>query len=465
MTSENHTTHEGTGTSRPVRRRMGGQEPMLPQTPTAGSETTATNPPVRKTRMGAAATSADTTVKVAEPQESVAPTRKTRMGATSSSVTPTQVAHSVPTRTRMGSPATPAATPAMTATTSATAPPIKRQNRMGAVAGAPDATDSAPAGTAETPHVASAPVQPGQPGRPAWVRPVAIIAVLMVVGLVVVLGARWLRTLEVVQEFIVAYDGHASQPETAPVGIPGWLGWQHFLNMFFIVLIIRTGLAVRTERKPPAYWTAKKNSFFSPAGNTPKKVSLSQWLHQALDVLWVINGLIFIVLLVATGHWMRIVPMSWDIFPNMLSGMIQYASLDWPTENGWVHYNALQVMAYFVTVFIAAPLAVISGLRFSTWWPEKAERLTALYPVEWARAIHFPVMLYFLGFTIVHVFLVFFTGALVNLNHMYTSRDVADWWGLIIFLISVAVIAGAWFLSKPLFITPIARKTGAVTKN
>src|SRR5699024_3743065 len=243
-----------------------------------------------------------------------------------------------------------------------------------------------------------------------------------------------------------------------------WIGWQHFLNMFFIVLIVRTGLQVRTERKPPGYGTPKKNSFLSPKGSTPKKVSLSQWLHQSLDDLWLVNGLIFVVLLFATSQWMRIRPLSWDIFPHMLSTMLQYASLDWPLEDGWVHYNAMQVIAYFVTVFIAAPLAIISGIRISTWWPDQSDKLNKMYPVEVARAIHFPVMLYFVAFTIIHVFLVFFTGALRNLNHMYTSRDVVDAWGLIIFLASLLVIAAAWFLTKPMFISPVASKTGKISK-
>ncbi|MBT2588429.1 cytochrome b/b6 domain-containing protein [Arthrobacter sp. ISL-95] len=298
----------------------------------------------------------------------------------------------------------------------------------------------------------------------AWRKPAVTTAILLILGLLVVIGARWLRTLDGVQDFLMAYDGHAWQPEVAPDGIPPWLGWQHFLNVFFIVLIVRTGLQVRTERKPPGYWTAKKDSFFSPKGNSPKKVSLSQWLHQSLDVLWVVNGMIFVALLFVSGQWMRIVPMSWDVFPNMLSAAIQYASLDWPAENGWLHYNALQVMAYFLTVFVAAPLAVLTGVRISTWWPERAKRLTRLYPVGWARALHFPVMLYFVAFTAVHVFLVFFTGALRNLNHIYSSRDIVDWWGLAIFLVSVLVIAAAWFLTRPLFTTPIAARLGKVTK-
>ena len=297
-----------------------------------------------------------------------------------------------------------------------------------------------------------------------WVKPLVIIFGLLVVATLVVLLARWLRTLEPVEAFLATYSGHTDLPAAAPAGLPGWIGWQHFLNMFFMVLIVRTGLQVRLERRPPGYWKPKKNSVYSPRGATPKKVSLSQWLHQSLDILWLANGVVFIVLLFATGQWMRIVPLSWDIFPHMASSALQYASLDWPLENGWVHYNALQVMAYFVTVFIAAPLAVISGIRISTWWPDTNKTLNRLYPVGVARAIHLPVMVYFVIFTVVHVLLVFLTGALRNLNHMYTSRDVVDVWGLGIFLLSVGVIAAGWILTKAIFITPIAAKTGQVSK-
>ena len=30
-------------------------------------------------------------------------------------------------------------------------------------------------------------------------------------------------------------------------------------------------------------------------------------------------------------------------------------TLDWPVETGWVNYNSLQQIMYFVVVFIAAP--------------------------------------------------------------------------------------------------------------
>ncbi|WP_258133484.1 cytochrome b/b6 domain-containing protein [Arthrobacter sp. MYb224] len=288
---------------------------------------------------------------------------------------------------------------------------------------------------------------------------------LLAIAVIAVLAAQWLRSTSSVQEFIAAYPGHASQPISTPEGIPAWLGWQHFLNMFFMVLIVRSGLQVRLQNKPPGFWTAKKRSFFSPGNQPPKKISITQWLHQLLDVAWVVNGLLFVAALFITGFWMRIVPTSWDVFPNLASAGLQYLSLDWPEENGWIHYNALQVMAYFITVFVAAPLAIISGARMSTWWPAKNEKLSKLYPIELARAVHIPVMVYFVAFTLVHVFLVFFTGARRNLNHMFTSRDVADFWGLVVFGISVVAVAAAWFLTSPMFIRPIAGAMGKVSKN
>ncbi|WP_258073574.1 cytochrome b/b6 domain-containing protein [Arthrobacter sp. 08Y14] len=282
----------------------------------------------------------------------------------------------------------------------------------------------------------------------------AAVGLLVLFGAAVLL-ARWLVTLESVQGFLDRYPGESHLPAGAPVGLPAWLGWQHFFNVFLMVLIIRSGWQVRTQRKPPASWTPRR-------GKNPKKISITLWLHQSLDLLWLVNGGIFIVLLAVTGQWMRVVPTSWDVFPNALSAGLQYLSLDWPTENGWVNYNSLQVLAYFVTIFIAAPLAALSGYRMSNLWPAKAKGLSKVYPVEVARAIHFPVMLYFVGFIIVHVALVLSTGALRNLNHMYGAQDAVNWFGFWMFFASLLVIAGGWFAARPLVLAPIASLFGKV---
>ncbi|TFC80563.1 hypothetical protein E3O45_02135 [Cryobacterium sp. TMS1-20-1] len=266
------------------------------------------------------------------------------------------------------------------------------------------------------------------------------------------------------RDFILSYPGETPLPDSAPSGLPVWLTWQHFLNGFFIVLIIRSGWRVRTQTRPSAYWT-RKNTGLIRTRNAPTKISLDLWFHLSLDVLWVLNGLVFYLLLFATGHWMRIIPTSWDIVPNAVSAGIQYLSLDWPTENGWVNYNSLQLISYFVVVFVAAPLAIITGLRMSGAWPNGAERLNRVYPMELARAIHLPVMLFFVFFIIVHVALVLSTGALRNLNHMYAgSNDAGSWRGFWIFVASIVVMIVAWIGSQPVVLRPMANLIGKVSK-
>ncbi|MGO1516197.1 MAG: cytochrome b/b6 domain-containing protein [Arthrobacter sp.] len=285
----------------------------------------------------------------------------------------------------------------------------------------------------------------------------------VVILALVVLGARWLTGTAPVSEFMTTYPGQVPLPAVAPVGLPAWLGWQHFLNAFFIVLLVLTGWRVRTTQRPAAHWV-RNNKGLIKTKKAPKRISLDLWMHLSLDVLWVLNGTIFIVLLFSTGQWRRIVPTSWDIIPNAVSAGLQYVSLNWPLDDGWVNYNSLQLLTYFLTVFVAAPLAIITGLRMSSIWPTKAKRLNRLYPIEAARALHFPVMLYFVLFVVVHVTLVLSTGALRNLNHMFAARDDGGWLGFIFFAISLVVIVGAALLARPIFVGPIASLMGKVSR-
>jgi thiosulfate reductase cytochrome b subunit len=283
---------------------------------------------------------------------------------------------------------------------------------------------------------------------------VAVIA-LLGAGAMLVFLVRWFISVPFMLDFLTTYPGEYHLPVGAPVGFPVWLGWQHFFNVFLIVLIIRSGNQVRSQKRPPAFW--------SPLWNKARKISINLWFHQSLDILWLVNGVIFIVLLFVTGQWMRIVPTSWEVFPNAVSAALQYVSLDWPTEDGWVNYNSLQQIAYFTTVFIAAPLAAITGVRMSGIWPKHATRLNKAYPIEWARAVHFPVMIYFVLFIIVHVTLVFATGALRNLNHMYGNSDEVNYIGFTIFAVSMIVIIAAWVAARPIALAPIARLFGIVS--
>lgn len=278
--------------------------------------------------------------------------------------------------------------------------------------------------------------------------------VLAVVVFIVVFATRWFLSLAFMRDFIITYPGSYPLPKSAPVGLPAWVGWQHFCNMFFMLLIIRSGIQIHNEKRPRAFW--------SPRWNSKRKISLTLWFHQSIDILWLANGLIFAVLLFATGQWMRIVPTSWDVFPNAISAGLQYASLHWPTDDSWANYNSLQQLTYGATVFLAAPLAAITGVRMSGVWPKNATTLNRVYPLELARKIHFPVMFYFVFFIVVHVTLVFATGALRNLNHMFAARDDVSWAGFWIFVVAVVVMAAGWVAARPIVLIPLARVFGTV---
>ncbi len=281
----------------------------------------------------------------------------------------------------------------------------------------------------------------------------AAVGVVVVLAAVLVLGSRWLLGTQAGTSFLADYPGQYAQPG-APSGYPWWLNWAHFFNMFLMVLVIKTGIQIRGETRPAAYWT--------PRWNPKRKISLTIWTHQVLDLLWVLNGIIFVVLLIATGYWRRVVPTSWDVFPNAISAGLQYASLDWPTTGDWAHYNSLQELAYFTTIFIAAPLAIATGIRMSGLWPANNHTLNKAFPLELARAVHFPVMIYFVVFIAVHVILVFATGALRNLNQIYTGQDVTNWTGFWLFTLSLAVIIAAVFATRAVIIAPIAALFGKV---
>src|SRR5690606_27450693 len=115
----------------------------------------------------------------------------------------------------------------------------------------------------------------------------------------------------------------------------------------------------------------------------------------------------------------------------------------------WTSFNALQVLAYFAVIFIAAPVAALTGFRMSPVWnPEW--RLSRIYPVSAARFLHFPTMVFIAGFTVVHIALVLSTGMRLNMNTMYaaTGPGSESWWGPAVFLLVFILAIGAWLVAR-----------------
>lgn len=282
----------------------------------------------------------------------------------------------------------------------------------------------------------------------------------VVVGAIVLSAIAFaLRAQPAVQEFLVRYSGVITPTPDAPTGIPVWLNVTHFLNILFLMLIIRTALSIRSKKRPPAFVTPRRGLF----GQPPRRIGINVWLHNTVDLLWMLNGVIYVVLLFTTGQWVRIVPTTWDVIPNALSAAIHYLTFTWPVENPWVVYNSLQVLSYFGVVFVLAPLAILTGVRLSSAWPLDAPRLNRVLPERPIRLLHNIVLFAFMAFIVVHVSLVLFTGAVLNLNVMFAARDDLSLVGTIIFIAALAVLTGVWFALTDSVQKKLARLTGEVT--
>jgi hypothetical protein len=192
-------------------------------------------------------------------------------------------------------------------------------------------------------------------GRDRWFNLLWLLPIGFVVLLAAVATAKGLRGMGGVQRFIADYPGTiTTRAAAAHPGLPLWVGVQHFFNLLLLVFIIRSGLQIlsdhprlywtrhstpgrdwfRIQKPVPSdpLWTAKQDSISLP-GNVGlpglrHSIGLARWWHLGTDTLWLANGLVFYVLLFSTDQWRRVVPTSWDVFPNARSVLIQYASLN-----------------------------------------------------------------------------------------------------------------------------------------
>jgi methionine sulfoxide reductase catalytic subunit len=254
-----------------------------------------------------------------------------------------------------------------------------------------------------------------------------------------------------------------------PVGFPAWIRLTHFVNFLFLVLLIRSGLQILMDH-PRLYWNIDCTPNTEWARFTPIEVptdrvwnakddarALSPWVglpgrrhtvgmarhwHFLSVIFWVGNGVVFVALVISTGHWARVVPTSWRVLPDAWAVFVHYATLHLPPEpDGFFRYNALQQLAYFGVIFVLAPLAILTGPSMSPaltnrfrWFP----RLPGNRQV--GRSLHFLTMCAFVVFLVAHVVMVAVTGLSRNMNHIVLGSDHARPLGLYVGLGGILVV-------------------------
>jgi DMSO/TMAO reductase YedYZ molybdopterin-dependent catalytic subunit/thiosulfate reductase cytochrome b subunit len=287
--------------------------------------------------------------------------------------------------------------------------------------------------------------------------------------LIFCVGSTWFIETETGKAFVEHYSGTVKGPRIEAQGFPWWLRWEHYFNILFMMLIIRSGITILADHPrlywnvhctpgtewfrfnhevPKTYYTAKDDSVTLPGWlglpGIRHSCGIARWWHFSCAVFWALNGLVFVTLLFATYQWQRLIPRTWEVLPNAASCAIQYGALRMPHENGWVRYNALQQFAYFTAVFIAAPLQILTGLAMAPAVGNRLRRFSIILHRQRARSLHFLGVLFFLQFILVHVTMVFVTGFRRNFNHIVMGTDERNWEGFAWGLFGLGVIAFVW---------------------
>ena len=173
---------------------------------------------------------------------------------------------------------------------------------------------------------------------------------------------------------------------------PGWVRVCHWINALAILVMIGSG------------WQIYDASPLFRGLEFSKHIALGQWLGGALlwhfAAMWllVVNGIVYVMLGLATGRFRRkLLPIT----PSEVLRDAKAALTFKLSHDDLSHYNAVQKLLY-TGVILCGILIVLSGL--SIWKPVQFQELTTLFGgYDFARYVHFFAMSVIVGFLCVHV--------------------------------------------------------------
>jgi methionine sulfoxide reductase catalytic subunit len=255
------------------------------------------------------------------------------------------------------------------------------------------------------------------------------------------------------------------------IDFPFWIRFAHFINLIFLTLLIRSGIEIfsalpklyfNDDAKPGTEWikfTRKKMPRDKLWTSLDEEESFSSWIalpgHKNLGlgrhwhffsmIFWFANGVAYYILLFTSGEWTRLVPTSWDIFPQAINDALTYARLEFPPPGD--PYNALQQLTYFGVVFLLGPFMIATGAAMSPSIAAQFPRYQKIFRGrQTARSLHFLGLIAFILFIIVHIIMVTVERFPENMGNIVlgngTSLGVAV--GLFALLVISVIIVHVW---------------------
>lgn len=220
---------------------------------------------------------------------------------------------------------------------------------------------------------------------------------------------------------------------------PLWVVVTHFLNVFFLLLLARSGLEVLSAF-PKLYWhddcppgrewarfskkmygadsrrmwsSLDEEESWSPLIALPgrKNLGLGRHWHFLTVQFWILTGIVYVVLVFVTGYWHYLIPTHWSIVPDSIRAVGTYLHFQIPAKIPGQPFEPAQKLAYFLVIFVLAPFQIATGAAMSPSVLARFPRYGKLFGgKQGARSLHFLGLCAFGVFTVVHVFMVIVHG-------------------------------------------------------
>lgn len=261
---------------------------------------------------------------------------------------------------------------------------------------------------------------------------------------------------------------------------PYWVIVTHFLNIFFMLLLARSGIEVLSAF-PKLYWSdhctpgrewlrLSRKTFaadsrrpwssldeeepWSPALALPgrKNLGLGRHWHFMSIQFWILTGAVYIAWVFASGYWHYLIPTSWSIFPDAIRAVGSYLQFRFPPLIPGQPFNAAQKLSYFAVVFLLGPLQIATGAAMSPSVLARFPWYGRLFGgKQGARSLHFLGLCAFAVFVAVHTVMVIIHGvprefAAMVLGSYSADRQLGLAVGLLgLFCILVFHLVITWF--------------------
>jgi thiosulfate reductase cytochrome b subunit len=205
----------------------------------------------------------------------------------------------------------------------------------------------------------------------------------------------------------------------------------HWINVAVVVVLIMSGLNILMAH-PHLYWGVR-STFTDPwvsFGRVPDWLMMPQgrnlaearrW-HFALAWIFVLNGLIYLAFVVLSGRLKhRLWPTGTDL-KAFWPSVVEHARLRFPKGEEARAYNVIQKLTYVAILLVVLPMMLVTGLSMSPGFNAIGGVLLEIMGGrQSARTLHFLSASLIVGFILVHVALVVWTGLFNNIRAMITG--------------------------------------------